>query len=150
MPETVRVELSVGEREPEAAFDFVLNVDNYAKLMPNVNSVHIVEQSDGQRITHWDTEIEHAPLIWTERDFILPARFRIEFDCIEGDFEIFRGCWEVVPSDHKSETQVACEIAYSVGIPVIEDIIGPVLRQKITENLTMMLQGLARGISGST
>ena len=146
MTDTVRVEKSVASRAPEAAFGFVLDVENFSRFMPNVNRVDIVEQANGRRITHWDTEIEQAPLIWTEEDTILPARLRIEFETIEGDFDVFRGCWEVMPPDQVGQARVAFELEYSVGIPVIEEIVGPVLREKIIENVEIMLRGLAQGI----
>ena len=146
MSETVRVEKAVGNNTAEVAFNFVRDVQNYSTLMPNVKCVDILEENGKLRITHWDTEIEHAPLIWTERDTILPDEFRIEFDCIKGDFDVFRGKWEVVPAVNGGPVRVACELEYSVGIPVIEEIVGPVLRQKIVENLETMLNGLAQGI----
>ena len=147
MTETVRVETSVAAGSPEAAFQFVVDVENYSRCMPNVNSVRIVEHSGGFRVTHWDTEIEGAPLIWSERDSICEESYCIRFECVEGDFDVFRGLWEVLPGGGPSEVRVACELEYSVGIPVIEEVLGPVLRQKIAENLTAMLAGLAAGIA---
>ena len=146
MTETVRVEMDVNQ-SPEAAFGFVLDVENYSTLMPNVKRVSIVEKNDRYRITHWDTEIEGAPLIWTEKDVILPSELRIEFDCTEGDFDVFRGCWEVVRVD--GQAHVACELEYSIGIPVIEEVLGHILKQKMTENLEVMLGGLARAIGAT-
>ena len=148
MAETVRVEKPVACETAETAFAFVLNVDNYAKLMPNVNRVQVLRQHNGQRVTHWDTEIEGAPLIWTENDLILPDRLRIDFDSIEGDFDVFRGCWEVLRANGSGEVHVACELEYSIGIPVIEEIVGPVLKEKIIENVETMLLGLVKGIDG--
>ncbi|MBN1609227.1 MAG: SRPBCC family protein [Polyangiaceae bacterium] len=147
MTQTVRVEMDV-DQSPEAAFGFVLDVENYSRLMPNVNCVSIVDQNGGDRVTHWDTEIEGAPLIWTERDTILPSELRIEFDCIEGDFDVFRGRWEVVATKATGQVHVACELEYSVGIPIIEEIVGHILKRKMIENLEVMLQGLVRGIGG--
>jgi ribosome-associated toxin RatA of RatAB toxin-antitoxin module len=146
MTESVRVVRPVASQAPDEVFAFVLDAENYSRLMPNVNRVRIVEQQEGYRITHWNTEIEQAPLIWTERDTILPARHRIEFESIEGDFDVFRGCWEVLRGNGDGRLHVACELEYSVGIPVIEEIVGPVLKQKIIENLGIMLHGLAEGM----
>ena len=145
MTETVRVEMNV-RQPPEVAFDFVLDVENYSRLMPNVNRVSILQQDGRRRTTHWDTEIEGAPLIWTEEDTILRSELRIEFDCIEGDFDVFRGCWEVVRVNVGGHAHVACELEYSIGIPVIEEIVGRILRQKMCENLEVMLRGLAQAI----
>jgi ribosome-associated toxin RatA of RatAB toxin-antitoxin module len=149
MTETVRVEMDVTQ-PPETAFGFVLDVENFSRLMPNVNSVSILEQNGGDRITRWDTEIEGAPLIWTERDTILPSEYRINFDCIEGDFDVFRGHWEVVCTDGSGQVRVACELEYSVGIPVIEEIVGHILKRKMIDNLEVMLQGLVRGIGAES
>jgi hypothetical protein len=45
---------------------------------------------------------------------------------------------------------VACELEYSIGIPVIEEIVGPILRRKIGENLEIMLDGIAQGIDAKS
>lgn len=150
MLQRVRVEQPVANRDRDQVFGFLRDVANYSKLMPNVNSVSILRETDGHRITRWDTEIESAPLIWTEEDRISTADLRIEFHSIEGDFDVFRGSWQVLASNPPSSLQVACELEYSVGIPVIEEILGPVLRDKITENLKVMLFGLAQGIHAMT
>lgn len=140
MSDTIRVHKTVVGQTPRELFDFVLDVESYSRYMPNVVRVDIVEQSPGSRVTHWQTELEGAPLVWTERDTIVPEELRIEFDCVDGDFDLFRGHWEVVTE--QGETRIVCELEYDVGIALIEELLGPILKQKITENLHIMLAGL--------
>ncbi|MBM4318670.1 MAG: hypothetical protein FJ125_01600, partial [Deltaproteobacteria bacterium] len=98
------------------------------------------------RITSWDTEIEGAPLLWTERDTILPDELTIRFESIDGDFDVFRGAWLVVP--HGAGVVLACELEYSLGVAILDELVGPILKQKIVENLSIMLDGLTRGLGG--
>ncbi len=144
--ERVRVEKIIDGVQPEQAFAFLLDVDHYSELMPNVNSVEVLEQSGQTRVTRWDTEIDGAPLGWVEHDSILPEELAIRFESIEADFESLRGSWEVVRSD--SRVAIACELEYSLGIAFLEEHVGPILKQKITENLDIMLTGLAKGMGG--
>jgi ribosome-associated toxin RatA of RatAB toxin-antitoxin module len=125
-------------------FELVLDVASFPRLMPNVNRVDVLDDQGETRLTRWDTEIEGAPLVWTERDTIVRSRLRIEFEAVEGDFEVFRGAWEVLPRDGGAE--VACELEYALGIPTLEELVGPVLKAKIAENLDLMLTGLVRGV----
>jgi ribosome-associated toxin RatA of RatAB toxin-antitoxin module len=149
MGDHVRVERAVSCWSPKQIFQYILQVENYAQLMPNVKGVKILESQGTHRISHWDTEIEGAPLIWKEKDTIRHEQLRLEFDAIEGDFELFRGCWEVVPQGAEKPTLVAFDLVYSIGIAVIEEIVGPILKEKITENIGIMLDGLVQGIEAA-
>ena len=145
--ETVRVERIVKGRSAQEAFAFVLDVESYERFMPNVKKVTVREADEQKRITHWETTIEGAPLVWTERDDIRQDDLRIDFAKTEGDFSIFRGHWEVRASD--GGVTLAFELEYSIGIPLIEPIVGPILKKKITENLAIMLDSLVVGIEGA-
>lgn len=146
--DTVRVEKKVADHTAQEVFAFVLDVERYPRLMTNVNEVRIVSQQGDQRVTRWDTDVDGAPLIWTEQDTIRrDDPMRVEFELIEGDFDVFRGRWEVVQAD--GEVSVVCELEYHLGIEVIEELLGPVLSEHIASNLQQMLDGLVVGIEAA-
>lgn len=144
MADHVRVEKSVLDKDPAEVFAFLLDVRNFPRHMPNVNSVEVLSDSGAQRVTRWDTQIEGAPLIWTERDIISPAQLRWDFEATESDFDFLRGSWRVATD--AQGTVVSWEMHYAIGLSVIEDIVAPVLKDKIRENLETMLGGLTSGI----
>jgi ribosome-associated toxin RatA of RatAB toxin-antitoxin module len=131
----------------EQAFGFLVRVEDYARLMPNVRAVEVLEDGGHTRLTRWDTEIEGAPLRWVERDTVDPGAHSIRFELAEGDFARLSGSWSVEAC--AGGAVLVCELGYSLGVPLLEDLLGPVLREKLTEHLATMLDGLAQGLRGA-
>ena len=52
-------------------------------------------------------------------------------------FDRFDGFWQVTPVDDDSE--VTFELEYRIGLPEIDDIIGPVLKERLITNTEAML-----------
>ena len=141
----VRVQQAVFTMPARDVFEYVLDVEAYPAFMPNVRLVEILSQEGTRRVTRWDTELEEAPICWTEEDVIDRVGMRITFDAVEGAFETFRGFWAVEERD--DHVFVVCEIDYSIGIDVIEEMVGDVLKAKLVENLEVMLDGLVGSLN---
>ena len=121
-------------------FDKLIRLEEHPRFMPDVRSVRILEQGADTNASEWDIEIDGCPLNWKERDTFDHDNFVFEFRTIEGDFEMFDGRWEVL--DAPDGVRVVFTVEYMVGIPVIEDIIGPILKVKIEKNTLKMLESL--------
>jgi coenzyme Q-binding protein COQ10 len=142
MKTTVATHIDIaGIADKNAVFRQVCALEEYPEFMPDVRRVKILERGLDTGASAWDIEIDGCPLHWVERDFFdLDSRV-FEFRSIEGDFDHFAGRWEV-SSLPTGGTRVTFTVTYEVGIPVIEDIIGPVLRVKIEKNSLDMLRSL--------
>lgn len=127
------------------AFEYVKDVEKYHEIMPNVQKVTIEKEENGKRITFWDTLVEGVPLRWREEDFIDEEGGKIEFNCIWGDLEIFRGYWMV---KEKTFVELKCYVEFKVGIPEISEMITPLLQDIIRENLDIMLEHLKEKMVG--
>ncbi len=141
----VRVEQAVFGMPAHEVFEYVLDVGAYSSFMPNVRQVQIIEQTGSDRVSRWETQLEEAPICWTEKDRIDRQALRISFESTEGDFEIFRGFWAVEERD--DHVFVVCDIEYSIGIAVIEEMVGDILEEKLIENLELMLEGLVGSLN---
>jgi len=140
------VEILGGYRK-DFIFERVRRLDRYPEFMPDVKRVKILETSLTSGASEWDIDIEGCPLHWLERDTFDNDNYIFEFRTIEGDFDVFNGRWQVLDSPRGS--RVIFTVSYLVGIPVIEDIIGPILKIKIERNTQKMLDDLKKEIEAS-
>ena len=106
----------------------------------------MIEQGNDRSISHWVTDLDGAPLEWREADVYDGEQHVVFFQLIEGDVEQFEGRWVFLP--HEDGTLSVCELDYSLGVPVIEEAIGPVLQQKIEHNINQMLAAVKERVEG--
>ncbi|MBM4354263.1 MAG: hypothetical protein FJ109_10790 [Deltaproteobacteria bacterium] len=136
-----------GAVERSLVFEKIRRLEDYPRFMPDVKRVRVLEQSDTAGASEWDVEIEGCPLHWVERDCFDGDAMVFSFDSVEGDFDRFSGRWEVLET--ASGLRVEFEVEYLVGIPVIEDIIGPILKVKMERNTMKMLEHLKAEVEAS-
>ena len=124
----------------ETAFDVVYYVEGFPTFMPHVQSVDVLSDDGPRKKVLWDMTIDGAPLIWTE-DIVYDRRtFLAEFTALDGVFSRFDGFWRATPTASGSRLEVS--VLYSLGLPEIEDIIGPILEERLRENLEAMLDSI--------
>ncbi len=63
---------------------------------------------------------------------------------MEGVFDRFDGYWQVIRDGEGS--QVTFELVYEIGLPEIEDIVGPILRERMVENAESMLEAIEKWV----
>jgi len=143
-----RISISRAIARPAAeAYAVVEDIARFPEFMPNVDAVRILETDDHRKVAHWDTTIDDAPLDWVEEGIYDPERLMVRFRALEGVFDRFDGFWQVRPADDGSE--VVFELEYSIGLPEIDDIIGPILRERLIANTEAMLAALEGRILGT-
>ena len=125
----------------EKAYSEIKNIEKYPDYMESISSIEVL-QRDGQSITaRWNGSIDGAPLTWIQKNELLDDKQEVHFEALEGDFEIFKGKWSI--NSHKNKLLLQLEIEYRLGIPVIEDVLGPILSEKIKTNSIAMLEAIA-------
>jgi ribosome-associated toxin RatA of RatAB toxin-antitoxin module len=130
--------------EPEQAFAVVEDIERFPEFMPNVEAIRIQSDDGRRKVAHWDTLIDDAPLDWVEEGVYERDELRVRFRALEGVFDRFDGFWQVKPADGGSE--VIFELEYSIGLPEIDEIIGPILRERLIDNTEAMLEALENRI----
>jgi ribosome-associated toxin RatA of RatAB toxin-antitoxin module len=128
------------------AFALMIDVARYPDYMPSVNSLEILAGDDDQVVTRWDAEIDGAPIRWVQRVWWNAAEHEMYFEAMAGDFDVFRGKWAA----GRAEDGVRLELAvdYRLGIPVIEEVLGPILKEKVEANSVAMLEAIAGQLKG--
>ena len=125
----------------QRAYLVMKDVESYSGYMPSVNEVKILKQEGNLMITRWDAQIGGAPITWIQEVELVDESQEMIFEAVEGDFDVFRGRWSVAESDGRVELRLLIE--YRLGIPVIENVLGPILKKKVKANSELMLEALA-------
>jgi len=123
--------------EAGVVYSLFRDPETFPEFMPNVTSIEVTERGESWSVSHWVTDLDGAPLEWREVDSYDDAEHVVDFQLIDGDVEQFEGRWAFVPCD--GGTLAVCELQYSLGIPVLEEAVGPTLQQKIEHNIDLML-----------
>jgi ribosome-associated toxin RatA of RatAB toxin-antitoxin module len=143
----VRVEAFI-QAEPAVVYTLFRNPETFPDFMPNVTSIEVVERGTDRSISHWVTDLDGAPLEWREADVYDDEQHVVFFQLVEGDVEQFEGRWAFLP--HEGGTLSLCELDYSLGVPVLEEAVGPVLREKIEHNIHQMLSAVKERVEAAS
>jgi ribosome-associated toxin RatA of RatAB toxin-antitoxin module len=132
----------------ENAWNIICDYSRYPSIMDNVDKVEIMERSSDNGISRWYVSVEDAPLYWVEKDFYNMRDFEIVFNSIEGDFDNINGRWRI-KDNLDSGINIRFEIQYNLGIPVIEEVLGTVLHDKMKTNIDKMLAAVSKELSAT-
>ena len=131
-------------RPARQAFQIVEDIERFPEFMPNVNAINLLEAEGNRKVAGWDTTIDDAPLDWVEEGIYDYEKLIVRFRALEGVFDRFDGHWQV-EQDGKG-SRVSFELVYEIGLPEIEDLIGPILRERMIENVEGMLEAIERRV----
>ena len=139
---TVKVDIDI-KASAKDVFRTIKNMKEFPNFMPNVKKVEIVEVSpDGQsQISSWETELEGASFRWKEKDIFNDTKMTIVYKLIEGDIARFEGEWIIAMIDDKT-TRVTLIVNYEIGVEIIEEQLGKIVKEKIRANAKSMLEGI--------
>lgn len=147
MPDTIyKIAMSRHLDRPAAeAFEIVEDLERFPEFMPNVNSLTLLEVDGDRKVAAWETTIDDAPLDWVEEGIYDRQNMIVRFRSLEGVFDRFDGFWQVTPEGEGS--RVTFELLYEIGLPEIEEIVGPLLRERMIENAESMLTAIEKRIA---
>lgn len=126
------------------AFEVVEDLERFPEFMPNVNSLTLLEAEGNRKVAEWDITIDDAPLSWIEEGIYDTQNRIVRFRALEGVFDRFDGYWQVMSEG--DDSRVTFELAYEIGLPEIEDIVGPILRERMIENVESMLEAIEKWV----
>ena len=122
------------------AYDFLKDMEAFPNYMENVLQVRITPKSENQSIVEWETRVEEAEFKWKQVNSYNESNRSIQFELIEGDFDLLEGEWKVIEGSQK--IFLSLELRYAIGLPVIEDVLGPILNEKMESNSLSMLRSI--------
>lgn len=123
-------------------YQLVKDVERYPQFIPDVKAVRILSADRVTRITKWHTIIDGVDFKWLERDELDDSNWTVKYRLLEGDLEKFEGEWRVKAED--DHTVVTLFIDYELGIPAFEEVMGPLLFEKVVMNARNLLLGIRR------
>jgi len=116
----------------------ITRVQHFPQYMPNVKHCTVLEKSARGAVTSWNVEIDGMPFTWKEKDEFDFPNFKVHFKAIEGDLEHFEGTWQL--KDHPGGgTEVTVYVSARLGIPLVTEIVGDVIAEKLKKNFEIML-----------
>jgi ribosome-associated toxin RatA of RatAB toxin-antitoxin module len=121
----------------ERSYGIVVDIERFPEFMDNVTSVKILSSEAARKVVAWEMMIDDAPLDWVEEVRYDAERCCVDFRALEGVFERFDGRWQVLPDPMGSRVELNLE--YEIGLPEIEDVIGPILKTRLRANLESMI-----------
>lgn len=124
-------------KQKSDAYIILSDMTSFPNYMPNVLGVDEKKITETTSIVNWQCKIDNAPFSWTQENTYDRSNFAINFCLVEGDFDALNGTWKVEDDDKKLILKL--QLDYSIGMPVIEDILGPILREKLKSNSLEML-----------
>jgi len=99
---------------PRAVYDLFRQVETFPEFMPNVKSIQVIERSEGWSVSHWHTDLDGAPIAQLE------------------------GHWAFEPCEEG--TLLVCDLDYDLGVPLVEEVVGATVREKLQHNIEEMLR----------
>ena len=146
MPNTAyTIDISRHLRRPaREAFAVVEDVERFPDFMPNVNSITLLEAQGPRKVAAWSISIDDAPLDWVQRGMYDLQGVWFQFRALEGVFDRFDGYWQVAAEEDGS--RVTFELTYEIGLPEIEEIVAPLLRERLIENAESMLAAIEKRV----
>ena len=117
--------------DADSAFRRIAEFERYPEFVDEVRSV-VVGRTDGnETLSEWDIFFRNGPLRWSEVDYFQPAQRRIVFEQTAGDFDVFRGSWQVDP--FADGCAVTFEATFDFGIPSLAGVLEPIATKVLKE-----------------
>ncbi len=140
-----RIQLTVSSvtTNPDSAYALISNFTSYPELVDEVKKVDVRHHESGLLVSDWEVVFRNGPLRWTEIDYKRPASLTIEFEQIEGDFQTFRGAWQV---STKSPSPGGCSVSFTAefdfGIESLQGVLEPIAEKVLKEGIGVILSRL--------
>jgi len=136
-----------------APFDLVWklaqNVESFPNIMPDLEKVVIVEESNPspetkRTITEWHAIIKQfkRSIVWTEEDIWNEQKGECHFWQLKGDFTEYKGVWKF--KNNGDSTEVDLVVDYALEIPLIGALMKNVLQKLMQQNSDMMTVALKK------
>lgn len=130
-----------GTIKKQSAWDFITNFTHFPKQIDPIESIALLEKTQDEGKSEWHINIEGAPLYWIAKDYYDKENYLLKFTSIYGDFEKISGRWKI-ENFNNSGIKIFFDIKYRLGIPVIEEHVGPVLEDKFKTFMSSMLKSI--------
>lgn len=133
-----------GRVRKEKAWSILTRFETLHEVMSSVvDKVSVQERTEREGKSEWFVTIDGAPMTWIEKDTFNHSDFDFSFKSLYGDFETLFGSWKI--ADHMgSGIKVGLNVSFNMGIPIIDDMLGDGLCDRMRESMESMLSDFSR------
>lgn len=128
-------------------YQVIKDMERYPLFMPDLISVEILSREENSTITAWKSKVNGMEFSWVEKDYFDDANRCIDYEQIEGDLKKFSGRWTVVEKSH--EIFVTLRVEFDLGVPMLAEMINPLLKKTICDNCDKMMIGIKKELGKS-
>ncbi|MFF0630160.1 type II toxin-antitoxin system RatA family toxin [Streptomyces sp. NPDC004296] len=140
----IHLRVDITTDDPPSAFALLADFTRFPDLAEDVHAVQ-TRPYQPVRYSDWEVNFRRGIMRWTEEEAVDHERLRIDFDQTDGDFEEFRGSWQLIPNAAGAE--VYFEVTYDFGIESLVGIMDPIAERVIKRAICSVLTGLFTRIS---
>jgi ribosome-associated toxin RatA of RatAB toxin-antitoxin module len=133
----VTLTIASAQCDADTAFGRISAFETFPDLVDDVRAITVRTADDGTITSDWEVYFRSGPLRWSEVDYLQPERRRITFEQIEGDFEAFRGRWQVTAQG--SGCLIEFEVDFDFGIPSLAGVLEPIATKVLKEGIACAL-----------
>ena len=128
-----------GKIKKQSAWDLITDYTHFTKQIDPIERINVLEKTQDKGKSEWHINIEGAPLFWIAQDYYDKKNYQLKFESIYGDFEKISGRWKI-ENFKNIGIKIFFDIKYRLGIPVIEEHVGPILEDKIKTFMSSILK----------
>jgi ribosome-associated toxin RatA of RatAB toxin-antitoxin module len=125
----------------DTVWEVMRDFEAFPRLMPDVLDVKCFGHAGETLKSAWRVLLNGSELTWVEWDQFVD-RQEIIFHQIEGDLEIWEGCWRL--RAEQRAVVVDLTVSFDLGIPSLAHILDPIGIRAITANSRQMLEAINR------
>jgi hypothetical protein len=122
----------------DEAFGVLRELDRHVQSGEVILSLRLDAETDGRRISHWETKFRNGILRWSQLDELDPVERTMRFTLTEGDAAELEGEWRIEPAEEGCRIHFASD--FDLGIPSLAEFLDPVavrlLRETVAAQLT--------------
>ena len=122
----------------DEAFGVLRELDKHVQSGEVILSLRVDEETDGRRLSHWETKFRNGILRWSQLDDLDPVERTMRFSLTEGDAAELEGEWRIESTDSGCRIHFASD--FDIGIPSLAEFLDPVavrvLRETVVAQLT--------------
>lgn len=137
----VMIHALIERYSPLEVFRTVADFAQYPALVDTVKAVDVHPgESSAELRTDWEVYFRNGILRWSEHDVLDEEALTITFEQDDGDFDVFRGSWDI--EEGEASTGMRFTAAFDFGVPSLASIIDPVAVRVLTETMETIVDGL--------
>lgn len=133
--------------DADLVFKQITDFAHYPAVAPDVRSVaiHPAPAAGQEQHTDWEVNFRRGIMRWTEREDIDHERLHVEFSQIDGDFDDFRGSWQLTPT--ASGCGAEFRVTYDFGVESLAGIMDPLAERVIKRVICAVLADVVGNVT---